>query len=228
MFLIAAVSSCTDKERQTIVKQNQADSLINAAYKQYDYERLLQLADQLDSTNEISEMKANYWRGYAYSRERKMHLAENYWQKAISLDIKNREDLEYYSKSANRLASVFLLRGEYESTMKVAVPAMNKLVEKGYDSNCDFAYLLLSVGCCQLKLNTSNEAAKSFHDAYSKYLEVIKYEPSSSNVTSAVVGVITIADNYLFQHYYQEAYDWTSHLEELLHEYSNLPDPNQS
>ena len=228
LFLIAAVSSCTDKERQTIVKQNQADSLINAAYKQYDYERLLQLADQLDSTNEISEMKANYWRGYAYSRERKMHLAENYWQKAISLDIKNREDLEYYSKSANRLASVLLLRGEYESTMKVAVPAMNKLVEKGYDSNCDFAYLLLSVGCCQLKLNTSNEAAKSFQDAYSKYLEVIKYEPSSSNVTSAVVGVITIADNYLFQHYYQEAYDWTSHLEELLHEYSNLPDPNQS
>ena len=58
----------------------QADSLINIAYKNHDYDSLIILADSMQKTGALSDMKACYWRGYAFSRQQKMRLAESNWQ----------------------------------------------------------------------------------------------------------------------------------------------------
>ena len=224
--IILLLLSC-DKNDSNTTMTEQADNLMSTAYKNHDYDELLLLADKLQASGELSDMKANYWRGYAYSRQRKMRLAENSWKKAIALDINNDEDMEYYSKSANRLASVLLLKCEYESTLKVAVPAMKKIEKAGKDVSSDYANLLISVGCCQMKLESKEEAAKSFDKVYQKYQEILASQPDKSTFTSAIVGLITITDNYLLNKYFEEAYEWTNHFESLLSQYEQLaaPDP---
>ena len=231
LLLIFSISltmlfSC-GKKYSNDIKTNQADSLINIAYKNHEYDSLIALTDRLQESGILSDMKACYWRGYAYSRQKKMRLAENNWQKAVTMDIHTDEDMEYYSKSANRLAGSLLLKGEYESTMKVAMPAIEKMQKAELDQSSDFAYLLVTVGCCQLKLEDPSEAAVNFEKAYQLYCKIIQQEATISQFTSAIVGVITITDNYLLQKRYQEANYWIFHFEELLNQYQTLPDADQ-
>lgn len=232
LFLLATLSIITtlyscDEKYVIVANTNQADSLINVAYKNHDYDSLIILADSMQKTGELSDMKACYWRGYAFSRQKKMRLAESNWQRAITLDTLTREDKEYYAKSANRLAGILLLKGEYEATMKVAIPAMEMMKETGLDQSSDFTYLLVTLGCCQLKLEKPTEAAINFDQAYLRYSKMTEQEPTVTQYTNAIVGIITITDNYLLQKRFTEAFYWISHLEELLNRYKQLPDADQ-
>jgi hypothetical protein len=80
----------------------------------------------------ITDIQANYWRGYVYSGQRKMRLAEKYWKQAVTTEVHDKEGMIYYAKSANRLAGALLLKGEYEATMKVAVPALERMADAGF------------------------------------------------------------------------------------------------
>lgn len=136
--------ACGDKE-ENVTDNNKADSLINVAHKNHEYERLLELADKLQASGHISNIQADYWRGYAYSRQKMMRLSEKYWKQAVNAEINSQEGLKYYAKSANRLSGALLLKGEYEATMKVVAPALDKMRKADYCDNSDFAYLLAAV-----------------------------------------------------------------------------------
>ena len=225
VVVVMAMLLATSCDKKQSIQQEvvHADSLINAAYNVHDYDQLLSLADKLQAAGNLSDIKADYWRGYAYSRLRKMRSAEMFWSKAIGYEVKDEEDLEYYFKSANRLSGILLLRAEFEATMKTALPALKKMQDTGHDSGGDYAYLLTTVGCCQLNVGSADDAAKTFAQAYQKYLETIGQDPSKSNFTTAIVGVITITDNYLYLKRYEEAKMWTGHFDELLQQYVQLP-----
>lgn len=228
VLVLALLTMATACEKAAKSKESigDTDSLMNAAYQARDYDRILQLADETASAEGLSAIKANYWKGYAYSRQRKMRLAENYWQKAVEMGAHNEEELVYYAKSANRLSSMLVLTAEYEKTMKVAVPAMEKMSEANYVKNEDYAYLLLAIGCCQLKLESPEDAAKSFDKALKTYLDVIDEKGNISSFTSAIVGIITITDNYLMQKRFEDARSWTERFKELLTRYTQLPNPD--
>ena len=111
-LMVAAVAvtlllSCGDKE-QKVAETTKADSLIGVAHKNHEYERLLELADTLQASGHITAVQADYWRGYAYSRQSLMRLAEKYWKQAVNAEIHNPEELKYYAKSANRLSGALL------------------------------------------------------------------------------------------------------------------------
>ena len=224
MTVLAAIflASCGENE-QTATKTTHADSLITAAYQQHDYDKLLALTEQLQSSDDLSEMKANYWMGYAYSRQRKMKLAENYWKKAIALEAHNSEDMAYYAKSANRLSGLLLLRGEYEATLRVAMPAIEKMKATGDDFSSDYVFLLTTIGCCQLRLGNSQEADEYFNEAVVKYQEIISNDSDISNFNTAIASIITITDNCLQQKDFEQARVWTEHFDRLLQSYANQP-----
>ena len=224
--IITTFYSCGEKYVY-VEKANQADSLINIAYRNHDYDSLIILADSMQKMGGLTDMKACYWRGYAFSRQKKMRLAESNWQRAITLDIQTDEDKEYYAKSANRLASILLLKGEYEATMKVAIPAMKMMKEAKLDQGADYTYLLITLGCCQLQLDKPSEAAVNFEQAHLLYSKMTEQEPTASQYSNAIIGVITITDSYLLQKRFTEAFYWISHLEELLNQYKQLPDAEQ-
>ena len=232
LLLIAVLTatvliSCNRQEAQNTKLAN-ADSLLSVAHKEHQYERLLELADTLQATGNITSIHADYWRGYSYSRQRMMRLSEKYWKQAVNSDVHNAEDLKYYAKSANRLAGALLLKGEYEATMKVAVPALEKMTAADYQKNSDFAYLEAAVGCCQLKLGSPDDAMVNFNKAYKLFYDVVEEDPIRSNFTTAIAGVITITENYLQLNRFQEAYEWTEKFKKLLEYYKqrNNPDPD--
>lgn len=225
--LMAGTFFSCNKQVHHDIQTERADSLMNAAYQNRDYNVLIAQADELQASGDLSDMKAFYWRGYAYSRQQKIRLAESNWQRAIATEIHTDEDMEYYAKSANRLAGSLLLKGEYEQTMKVAVPAMEKMQEAELNQSADYACLLVSVGCCQLQLGVPNEATRYFDQAYQLFLTLITQEPIHAHFTSAIVGVITITDNYLLQKRYEEAYRWSEHFSELIAQYRLLPNSDE-
>lgn len=223
LSILAALLVSCEEEATKMKRMTEADSMVNAAYQRHDYNQLLSLTEELDSTGTLSEMKVNYWRGYAYSRQRKMRLAENYWKKATELDINSEEDLEYYAKSANRLAATLLLKDEEEATLRVAFEAVNKMNEGGYTNNDDFAHLLISIGCCQLRLGKPEEAKESFEQASLTCLKLMKEQNEPSDITSAIAGIISITDNYLMLKYFEESDHWTNIFQEFLQKYEQLP-----
>ena len=215
--------ACGQKEVKT--DSVNADSLLNVAHKGHQYERLLELADTLQATGHITSIHADYWRGYSYSRQHMMRLSEKYWKQAVNSEIHNQEDLEYYAKSANRLSGELLLRGEYEATMKVAVPALKIMTEAKYQRNSDYAYLQVAVGCCQLKQGSTDEAIVNFNQAYQLFYDVVGDDPIRPNFTTAIAGIIKITEAYLQMDRFYEAFDWTQKLKKLLDYYNQLDNP---
>ena len=223
ILIAVTLVGCGQKEVKT--DSVNADSLLNVAHKGHQYERLLELADTLQATGHITGIRADYWRGYSYSRQGLMRLAEKYWKEAVNSEIHNQEDLTYYAKSANRLSGELLLRGEYEATMKVAVSALKKLDEAQYQTNSDYAYLQAAVGCCQLKMGSIDEAIVNFNQAYNLFYDVVEEDPCRPNFTTAIAGIITITEAYIQANRFHEAYEWTEKFRKLLDYYKQTPNP---
>ena len=226
VLLAIGLISCQEQNRHEAQGEIHADSLINNAYQAHDYQQLLTLAQQLQTSKELTDMEAYYWQGYAYWSMRQMRLAEMTWKKALALELRNGESLTYYAKSANRLAGLLLLKTDYESTMRTAIPALELMEQAAYDNNSDYAYLLITVGSCQLKLNRLQEAAENYEQAFRKYLQVIESDNNLSNYTSAIAGIVTITDNYLTSKCFEQANAWISHFDELLRSYEKHPKAN--
>jgi len=204
-------------------KMTEADSLINEAYKLHDYERLLSLTELHQSSNTLSEMKYYYWRGYAHSRMRKMRLAEVEWTKATTQDIENDEDLEYYARSANRLAGVLYQKSNYEHAIRTATTAINTLKEKEYNLTPDYANLQTFLGCCQLKLGRLPEAAENFAEAWHIYLQTIENTDRLADYTTSIIGVLTITNTYIDIEHYHEGLAWAGRFDDMLKLYRQHP-----
>lgn len=222
VWAVLALTSCEEKHH-VVTQEGEADSMMNAAYKAHDYDRILYLADTLQHKGTLSYQKASYWRGYAYSRMRKMRLAEIEWKAASSKSIDNNEDLVYYAKTANRLSSLLFLKSDFEGTIKVAVHAMKLMRERDYTDNSDYANLLTSIGNCQLKLGRLQEASSSYAMAYESYLRITASEEVISNISTSIIGMITITDSYAQTGHYNDAYIWTERLDSMLARYRRHP-----
>ena len=223
MVSVLLVLTACNEQQQTDTLGTEGDSLINAAYKIHDYERILSLADLHQQTGSLSELKASYWRGYAYSRLRKMRMAEMEWKRAIAQPVDDADALKYYAKSANRLAGLLNMKLDYEGTMRVAMPAIQLLKEREYTMNTDYANLQTFVGNCQLKLGNKQDAANSYSLAYECYLQAIEADDNIADYTSSIAGIITITDAYIQTNNYEEANEWADRFDSMLKRYRQHP-----
>ena len=221
----AAMLAACDRQRQADTQMTQADSLINAAYKTHNYESILTLADLHQQTGALSDLKAYYWRGYAYSRQRKMRMAEMEWKKAVAQPVHDADDLAYYAKAANRLTGLYYLKSDYEGAMRAAVPAIGLLKEQDYTANTDYANLQTFIGNCQVRLGNLQEAAASYEQAYQCFMQVTDDDGGDdiTNYTSSIVGIITVADAYIQTGHYQEGADWVDRFDSMLLRYRQHP-----
>ena len=213
---MAAILFVSCKEHRATHQYLAVDSLMNAAYQARDYDSILSLANSHQQDGTLSSLEACYWRGYAYSRLRKMRMAEMEWKNAVSQQVANVKDLDYYAQAANRLVGLLYLKADYDEAMRVALPAIKLLKEKEYTMNNDYSNLLTFMGSCQLKLNHLDEAANNFSMAWQHYQQVTEADPAIANYTSAIVGIVTIVDAYIQTAHYHEAYEWTARFDNML------------
>ena len=216
LILAAMLFTSCEEHQASQHKDVAADSLINSAYKVRDYNLILNLADLHQQAGTLSNQKACYWRGYAYSRQRKMRMAEMEWKTAISLSIDDEEDLEYYAHSANRLAGLLFLKSDYSEAIRVAVAATTLLKKENYTMNTDYANLLTFIGSCQLKIGHFGEAANNYALAWQHYQQITEEDKSIVNYTSSIVGIVNIVDAYIQTAHYHEAIEWINRFDDML------------
>ena len=229
MMMAVMMTACSGGNQDE--KNALAEKAINEAYKARDYNLLLQLADSLDTEGSLSQGKAYYWLGYASDRQKQERMAEFYWKTSVEAAEKEK-DMEYYAKSASRLANLLCLRGDYEGTLKTAEPVVAKLEEQKCDTTADYVNLLIYIGCCESAVKGINDAKDSsvggFNRAYEKHLDNIKKNHSDAAYKNAIAGLTNIAFYCNYSQQYKKTLDWIRRFEELLTEYEQRPhtDPN--
>ena len=171
----------------------------------------------------LSDIKTNYWLGYVHQRKGQQRLAEVYWKHAVNDDANDPVSLDFYAKSASRLASLLLLKGDYEGTLQVALAAKSRMDELSLDTLSEYSNLLATIGSCQLKLGNSQQAANTFEQAESNYKQFLQHDQTGYLYKSAIVGQINTINIYLSEHQYDKAYLWTERFDSILTLYEQQP-----
>jgi hypothetical protein len=118
------------------------------------------------------------------------------------------QDLVSYIKSARRLSEILLVKGDYEGSLSIAIPAVEKMDEAGIGSDIDYAILLNTIGCCQLNLGHDEEAKESFITARERYVSRWESDSTSRGFQEAVVGTVYTSMAYINTRKYNEAIYW--------------------
>ena len=220
--LFVSCSSQPSKEQS-----DKAEKLIEAAHKAKDYQRLMLLADSLEKDGSLSSAKAYYWRGYASDRTNRRRMAEFYFDTAIKAASADNPDI--YAKATSHLANLVTIRGDYESTLKIAIPVTRRLEELKCDTTSDYINLLIYIGCSQAGLGqTGDETADGFDKAYKKHLDNVRKNRTDGAYKDAIAGLINITYACLVTKDYRSALRWNSKFGELVNEYEQRPGINSS
>ena len=215
--LFVSCSSQPSKEQS-----DKAEKLIEAAHKAKDYQQLMLLADSLEKDGSLSSAKAYYWRGYASDRTNHRRMAEFYFDTAIK--AASTDDPDIYAKATSHLANLVTIRGDYESTLKIATPVAKRLEELKCDTTSDYINLLIYIGCSQAGLGqTGDETADGFDKAYQKHLDNVRKNRTDGAYKDAITGLINITYACIVTKDYRSALRWNSKFGELLNEYEQRP-----
>ena len=200
----------------------EAVSLINAASKARDYERILCLADSLGKAGKLSKGESEYWQGYAHYQQGQRELAEYFWQEAIRVTEKSDapNDLVYYAKSASYLTSQLCRYAEYASALHTAIPIITRLEKIQCDTTSDYTNLLIFAGCAKTYLNKEDTSATEMLErAYQMHMDNIRRKESSTSYRDALAGINNVAYIWINVEGYERALYWTRRLGDLIQEY---------
>ena len=187
-----------------------------AAGEARDYKRVLELADSLEAEGDITTQNANRWRGVAYYHQKQMRSAEVYYKKVIESDIKSESDELNYYKSARRLATLLLKKGDYNDALHIAMDALFKLKENDRESDSDAAMLMNTIGCCQLNLGRTKQAAANFERSYNTFINIAANDSVGRQMLMAFESIVSTTDEYINAQHYEEALPWVDRADRLV------------
>lgn len=206
------------------VRASKADSVLFDVGVRMEYDSMIVLANAYEQQGLISQLDANRWRGVAYYHQGHYRMSEIYYRKAIECEVKTKEDQLSYNKCARRLSELLLVKGDYEGSLVVAIPAVKKMDESGIGSDIDYAILLNNIGCCQLNLGQDEEAKESFLTARGHYANRWQSDSTSRGFQEAVLGTVYTSMAYINTRRYAESIYWIDRTEMLLDKYRQKRD----
>lgn len=225
LLLAVILLSCGDTaKRHRELRASRADSILFDIGVAKDYDHMLALTDSFEMEGDLSSLEANRWRGTAYYRQGQYNMAEICYRKAMECKVENEADQQSYNKCARRLSELLLIKGDYEGSLRVAIPAVKKMEESGIGSDIDYAILLNNIGCCQLNLGQDKEANESFLTAREHYVNRWKSDTTSRGFQEAVVGTVYTSMAYINTRRYEESIYWIDRTEMLLNKYRERSD----
>jgi serine phosphatase RsbU (regulator of sigma subunit) len=216
MILIAAFMVSCEGDSHAKLKAGKGDSLMFAAGEARNYKRVIELADSLEAEGDITSQNANRWRGVAYYHQKQMRSAEVYYKRVVESDIKNESDELNYYKSARRLATLLLKKGDYNDALHIAMDALWKLRENDRASDTDAAMLMNAIGCCQLNLGRTEQAANNFERSYNTFMKIAANDSIGRLMLMAFESVVSTTDEYINAQRYEEALPWVERASNLV------------
>ena len=223
LMAFAMMLSCA-KNNKTGPVSSHADSVLfnEGVYKRYNH--MIVMADSFELFGDLTELNANRWRGVAYYHQGQYRMAEIYYKKALECEVKTDQDQLSYNKVARRLSELLLVKGDYEGSLRVAIPAVARMDKTGIGSDIDYAILLNNIGCCQLNLGQDAEAQKSFYAARGHYANRWQTDKTSRGFQEAVLGTVYTSMAYINTRRYTESIYWIDRTEMLLDKYRERQD----
>ena len=223
IMVIAMMTACTRNKKAGPVSSHVDSVLFNeGVYKRYTH--MVAMADSFELFGDLTELNANRWRGVAYYHQGQYRMAEICYKKALECEVKDDHDQLCYNKVARRLSELLLVKGDYEGSLRVAIPAVARMDKTGIGSDIDYAILLNNIGCCQLNLGQDAEAQKSFYTARGHYANRWQTDKTSRGFQEAVLGTVYTSMAYINTRRYAESIYWIDRTEMLLDKYRQRDD----
>lgn len=217
---MAALLTAGCRQGQSTPEQiSAADSLINIAVDNRDFNRLLLLADSLEERGDLSQMKADYWRGRGNHKKRQLQEAKDYYMRVLAVAPQTNEEEDTYLRAAGYLADLLYIKHDYEGALHTAVPVIQQMERKGVVNTDAMILLLSSVGRCQMKLSRFDEAAETFSKLYRYNQKRIDTDTTSASLRDAVIHTGNVAIRYLNAQRLDEALPWIDRTEAILNQY---------
>ncbi len=223
-ILISFLIGGCNNVRKRDLKASYIDSLIFDIGTRKDYARMIEVTDSLETAGDLSSLDANRWRGVAYYHQGDYAKSEECYRKAIDSEVKTLQDQLSYNKSARRLSELLLVKGDFEGSLRIALPAISKMEKSGIGSDIDYAILHNNIGCCQLNMGRVEEAIKSFEIAREHYANRWQTDKTSRGFQEAVVGTVYTSMAFINTRRYADAIYWIDRTEMLLNKYMQKPD----
>ena len=223
VMVLAMMMGC-GRSAQTGPVSSHVDSVLfeEGRLKRYDHMKVM--ADSFELFGDLTELNANRWRGVSYYHQGQYRMAEVCYKKALECEVKTDQDQLCYNNGARRLSELLLVKGDYEGSLRVAIPAIARMDETGIGSDIDYAILLNTIGCCQLNLGRDEEAHKSFMSARERYANRWQTDVTSRGFQEAVLGTVYTSMAYINTRRYAESIYWIDRTEMLLNKYRQRHD----
>ena len=223
IMVLAVIASCNKHAKMGPVSLH-VDSVLFETGRLQQYTHLVELADSFEQTGDLTKLNANRWRGVAYYHQGQYRMAEVCYKKALECEVKTDQDQLCYNKVVRRLSELLLVKGDYEGSLRVAIPAIAQMDKTGIGSDIDYAILLNNIGCCQLNLGQDVEAQKSFYSAREHYTNRWQTDVTSRGYQEAVLGTVYTSMAYINTRHYAESIYWIDRTEMLLDKYRQQHD----
>ena len=193
-----------------------------------DHQRTLFVVDSLEKAKALSEMAANYYRGLAYSKDKKLRTTEWCWQKNMITQNLSPKDVYFYYQSAASLSNLLVNKHNYEGALRIALPAVAKMEET--NSHLDLVHAILheSIGQCQLNLGRHDDAAVSYNLAFKKYIQMAEADSTADGLRHAIVDAFNTALGYLHAKKYDVVLTWIDRTDSLIGPYKAKPGANEA
>ena len=223
LIALAVLTACS-RHQQAGPVSSRIDSVLFEQGVMKQYQHMIVLADSFEQVGDLTTLNANRWRGVAYYHQGLYGMAEVCYKKALECEVKNDQDQLCYNKVARRLSELLLVKGDFEGSLRVAIPAIARMDQTGIGSDIDYAILLNNIGCCQLNLGRDAEAQKSFYTARKHYANRWQTDKTSRGFQEAVLGTVYTSMAYINTRRYAESIYWIDRTEMLLGKYRERGD----
>ena len=202
--------------RQSDSKFTKANTLVRGALGARDYQRALALADSLEQTGDFSSVRADNYRGDAYSSLGRRAESKACYRRATANNNPANHDLWCYQEAGNSLSRQLYLDGDYEGALRLAMNILANIDSLGTDNEGNSVGLDALMGYCNQALGKPRQAKENYERAYRRVRQWLERDSSAMALLWGVETYNTISEKYLENHEYDEAMRWADRTDSLM------------
>ena len=227
-FLAAILmTGCNDESKKKEsgipekMTRNHGDSIALAARFTGDFEHFLAVTDSLTDAGELSQIRADGYRGVAYFQLGQVEKSIECLRRAVA-DDPPAEDFWEYMHAGTNLVIILNSQRNYDLAMRTALRLIEHLKKVDNPQRAiEMQTLYLCLGDTQMMLERQEEAMTSYNEAYQWVLRTVN-NPTCRPMAASFETLENIAVTHI-SHHLDEAGTWVDRMDSLLAVYQVQP-----
>ena len=202
--------------------RTRGDSIALAVRFTGDFERFLAVTDSLADAGELSQVRADGYRGVAYFQMGQIDKCIECLRSAIASDNPPAEDFWEYMHAGANLVIILNSQRNYDMAMRTALRLIDHM--KQVDSpqkGIELQTLYLCLGDTQMMLERTDDAVESYNEAYQWVLRTHNND-TGRPLAASFETLENIAVTHI-SHHMDEAGTWVDRMDSLLTVYEAHP-----